>query len=561
MRRSYILIICLAALAAVGITLAQSTKAEAPAYVMQGGTPTPTATPEACLVTYTYITSTASLEPAEHLVSVPDCANCTAPHTALPFPFKFYGQTYTALNILASGNLQFLTASTEPSSCPAPYPSLGPAIYPYWANGFDISWGAPCQAVYGRPCGIYTGVTGSAPNRIYTVEWLARMLGSNHEVIAFQARLYETSGVIDFVYGIGVLFGYQASIGIQNGTAQYTSYVCNVQGNYQNLLIRWTPHYPAACPTFTPIATATLGPTDTPAPPIFTPTWTRAPTQTPTVPSTSTSASTSTPISTFTSTSTTIATSTSTPVLTSTGTPPLTPTNAPTSTPTSTQSAPEPSVTPTACTIVFTDVPKGSTFYEFVRCMACRGIINGYTLGCETGDPCFRPGNLVTRGQLAKIVSNAAGFDDVPGAQQFEDVPVGSTFYDFVWRLADREIVSGYVCGGPGEPCGGGDLPYFRPNNNVTRGQMSKIVSNAAGYNDTPDGQQFEDVAPGSTFYDWIWRLVDRGIMSGYPCGGVGEPCGGGNLPYFRPGANATRGQAAKIVSNTFFADCSARLY
>ena len=28
------------------------------------------------------------------------------------------------------------------------------------------------------------------------------------------------------------------------------------------------------------------------------------------------------------------------------------------------------------------------------------------------------------------------------------------------------------------------------------------------------------------------------------------------NLPYFRPGNNATRGQASKIVSNTFFPGC-----
>ncbi len=30
-----------------------------------------------------------------------------------------------------------------------------------------------------------------------------------------------------------------------------------------------------------------------------------------------------------------------------------------------------------------------------------------------------------------------------------------------------------------------------------------------------------------------------------------------GNLPYFRPNANATRGQTSKIVGNTFFPDCN----
>jgi hypothetical protein len=215
------------------------------------------------------------------------------------------------------------------------------------------------------------------------------------------------------------------------------------------------------------------------------------------------------------------------------------------------------------CTISFEDVPVGSTFYPFIQCLACQGIINGYPCGgpgepCNpANDPYFRPGNNVTRGQFAKIASNSAGFNEPPGAQQYEDVAVGSTFFDFVWRLSDRGYINGYPCGGPGEPCGSDNLPYFRPNANVTRGQLSKIDANAAGFNETPGAQQYEDVLPGSTFYDFIWRLSDRGIINGYPCGGNGEPCGPTNLPYFRPGANATRGQASKIVSNTFFPACN----
>ena len=75
--------------------------------------------------------------------------------------------------------------------------------------------------------------------------------------------------------------------------------------------------------------------------------------------------------------------------------------------------------------------------------------------------------------------------------------------------------------------------------------------------NDDPSGQQFEDVAAGSTYYTYTYRLVSRSIMSGYLCGGAGEPCNPpGNRPYFRPNNNATRGQTSKIVSNTFYPDC-----
>jgi N-acetylneuraminic acid mutarotase len=220
----------------------------------------------------------------------------------------------------------------------------------------------------------------------------------------------------------------------------------------------------------------------------------------------------------------------------------------------------QPSITPTHCPVQFTDVPEGSTFYSFVRCLACRQLINGYTSGCESGNPCFRPNNLVTRGQLSKIVSNSAGFSDPQTEQSFEDVPVGSTFFDFVGRLASPGYIGGYPCGGPGEPCvPPGNLPYFRPNNNATRGQISKVVSNAAGFSEPHTGHSFEDVPPGSTFYDFVERLYSRGVMSGYPCGGVGEPClPPTNRPYFRPNANATRGQTSKIVSNTFFPNCRA---
>ena len=103
--------------------------------------------------------------------------------------------------------------------------------------------------------------------------------------------------------------------------------------------------------------------------------------------------------------------------------------------------SPTPTVTPTAtvCAITFADVPVGSTFYHYIRCLACQGIISGYPCG-GPGEPCpgpyFRPGNNVTRGQTAKIVANAAGFSEtIPSTQQtFEDVPPGSTFWLWVER-------------------------------------------------------------------------------------------------------------------------------
>jgi hypothetical protein len=51
-------------------------------------------------------------------------------------------------------------------------------------------------------------------------------------------------------------------------------------------------------------------------------------------------------------------------------------------------------------------------------------------------------------------------------------------------------------------------------------------------------------------------RLTDEGVMSGYECGADTEPCDEEQRPYFRPYNNVTRGQASKIVANTFFPSC-----
>ncbi|HET9492820.1 MAG TPA: S-layer homology domain-containing protein, partial [Chloroflexia bacterium] len=231
----------------------------------------------------------------------------------------------------------------------------------------------------------------------------------------------------------------------------------------------------------------------------------------------------------------------------------LEPPPTPTFTPVATQTPGGPTATPTSCALQFPDVPPGSTFYDFVRCLACRDIISGYP------DGTFGPNNPVTRGQLSKIVSNSAGYGEYHITQHFQDVAVDSTFYLFIARLYTRGHISGYACGGAGEPCvPPGNLPYFRPNANVTRGQTSKIVASARGLPAPPPGLwTFQDVPQGSTFWQWIESLSSAGAITGYPCGGAGEPCvPPENRYYFRPNNQVTRGQSAKIVANSFFPGC-----
>jgi len=102
-------------------------------------------------------------------------------------------------------------------------------------------------------------------------------------------------------------------------------------------------------------------------------------------------------------------------------------------------------------------------------------------------------------------------------------------FYEGVRHLYCNGAISGYSDG------------TFKPGNNTTRGQLSKIVVLAEGWPIyTPATPTFRDVPANDTFYTFVETAYHEGIISGYNCGtGCLE---------FRPGNPATRGQISKIV-------------
>ena len=196
----------------------------------------------------------------------------------------------------------------------------------------------------------------------------------------------------------------------------------------------------------------------------------------------------------------------------------------------------------------FSDVHPKDWFYGYVEWMYCHGVVNGYNTNppCAAGIPCFKPENPTTRGQMAKIVVRAFGFTiNVTGGPHFSDVAPGSTFYDYIETAYNLGLVQGY-----------GDGTYG-PADNVTRGQIAKIVVNAAILADptnwtllNPATNTFEDVPVGSTFFRQIETAVAHNVLEGYPCGTwpAGTCVPPGNKPYFVPSADATRAQISKIT-------------
>ena len=149
-------------------------------------------------------------------------------------------------------------------------------ISPFW----DDQCTGPCTGVTGTTYGIFTSTSGVSPNRIFNIEWRAAYYNSGGTGIPlnYEIRLYETSGQIDFVYGVLNGTGNSATVGLQKGTgAAFAQFSCNTASLSNGLKISWTLQ---ACGTPSPTPTATATATASPTP---TATFTPTPTATATV--------------------------------------------------------------------------------------------------------------------------------------------------------------------------------------------------------------------------------------------------------------------------------------
>lgn len=120
---------------------------------------------------------------------------------------------------------------------------------------------------------------------------------------------------------------------------------------------------------------------------------------------------------------------------------------------------------------------------------------------------------------------------------RFVDVPGDAWSYPYIEYLASRGVIGGYSDG------------TFRPNATATRQQFAKMATLGLGLPlSTPTEARFTDVSTDSQFFTYVESAYANGLVGGYPCGAPAEPCDDRSRAYFRPGANVTRGQIAKIL-------------
>ena len=176
--------------------------------------------------------------------------------------------------------------------------------------------------------------------------------------------------------------------------------------------------------------------------------------------------------------------------------------------------------------LLFNDVPSDSWFTPYIYDLTGQGILDGRS------DDIFDPDGNITRGEFAKILAFASK-DDL---SQYEGT---SKFTDSRGHWSETNINWAYQNG----IVKGQSETSFAPNAKITRQEMAVMIKRYADYKgiQLPQTNEAISFADDGKIASWakveVTAMQQAGIISGRP----------GNL--FDPEGNATRGEAAKMIS------------
>ena len=159
---------------------------------------------------------------------------------ALPFPFTLYDQTFTSINLSSNGNAQFTTTDATFGNLCLPWATHNYTIYPYWDDLYLVN----------SPSGIFTSVSGTAPARIFNIEWRAQYFPGSGTA-NFELRLYEGQSRFDVIYGTVTNGNTSATAGVQRDDTNFTQYFCNGSGGAASGGQSYI-YIPPPCPTSNP---------------------------------------------------------------------------------------------------------------------------------------------------------------------------------------------------------------------------------------------------------------------------------------------------------------------
>jgi hypothetical protein len=150
----------------------------------------------------------------------------------LPFNYTLYDQSYSMVAVGSNGHLTFGVVSNafNPSCIPITGPTY--AVGPYWTDQCT----GPCFNVTCNGCGIFTSTSGSAPNRIFNIEYRTRYYNSGGDGVPlnYEVRLYEGQTYFDVIYETVNMFtppsARNLSVGVQQDTSNFTLVGCDTGG-------------------------------------------------------------------------------------------------------------------------------------------------------------------------------------------------------------------------------------------------------------------------------------------------------------------------------------------
>ncbi len=142
--------------------------------------------------------------------------------TDIGFDFWYNGTRYTQFSVSTNGYVDFSSSTANGGATNGPYgydntqfTGNGAGTWLALAPFYDDMTAQGGTAALGNS--IKYLVSGTAPNRVLTIEWINMAVYLNTTPsLNFQVKLYETTGVIDFVYGT-----------MTQGTANFT-YTCGI---------------------------------------------------------------------------------------------------------------------------------------------------------------------------------------------------------------------------------------------------------------------------------------------------------------------------------------------
>ncbi|MDQ0215302.1 N-acetylmuramoyl-L-alanine amidase [Oikeobacillus pervagus] len=174
---------------------------------------------------------------------------------------------------------------------------------------------------------------------------------------------------------------------------------------------------------------------------------------------------------------------------------------------------------------VFSDLGNTEWAADEIQYIYNKGIIKGYSID---GKQVFKPNNKVTRAQAAKMISIAMGKGELkPDKPTFSDVSEKHWAFGWIERTINEGYFNGYE-----------DKGTFNPDGELTRAQMTKIISKA--FNINVEAAAGKPLAFTDIKENWASHYINTLYYAGIATGDNGQ---------FRPLENINRAQFSVFLA------------